>query len=126
MLGHLWVWRGTISPGTHDGIEHPDSIILKKQGMVLGSSDQSVQLFAPFLGLVHGVDYKIQTEQPGIVRSNGFVIRKRKTATPSGGRSLLITDHCNCLFYRSFLRQFTRSPSVVVELETGALCALSL
>ena len=35
----------------------------------------------------------------------------------------LIANHC---FYRSFFRQFTRSPSVVVELETGALWAVSL
>lgn len=50
---------------------------------------------------------------------------KPKTERPPRGVAVAVSvqERAN---YRSFLRQLMRSPSVVVELETGALWLLSL
>ena len=66
----------------------------------------------------------VQIERRQRVSGTASRTAQRRTATLAGGRSALITDQLILFSYRSPLRQLTRSPSVVVELETGA-CARS-
>ena len=73
------------------------------------------------------MELRVSAELRGVELHASFGLApKRRTATPKGGRSAILIAAALTAVYRSLLRQLTRSPSVVVELETGCFVRFCL